>query len=647
MAEFKKLFEPGYIGKLRIKNRVVRAPFNTFFAARDGSVTPRLLNHFKEYAKGGSGLIIVEYAYIDQIASQAGLSQLGIYDDSFIPGLSTLARVIKDNGAKACMQFAHCGRQRFIAKYPMTAPSRVPWELLGDIVPTELTIEEIKEIIKAFGNAARISEQAGFDMVEIHGAHGYLITQFLSPYTNTRGDMYGGSLQNRMRFPLEVADIVRRSVSPGFPVSMRFSGTDYMDKLGKPAITIEESKVFARELEKAGMDVLHVSGGIHEAFSYEAVPMHRPLCFQLHLAEAIKKEVQIPVIASGSITNPQLAEDILKKGQADFISLGRPMVADPWFANKAKEGRPEDIIPCIRCNEGCLVRGVFALRPISCSVNATVGFEGELDIEPAVKVKKVAVVGGGPGGMEAARVAALRGHEVTLYEARDRLGGYLIEASVPEFKKDLISLIDYLSTQVKKLGVKVVLGKEATVQMIKQQGFDAVILATGSTPLIPDIRGIDKKSVMTAIDVLRGKQVGQNVVVAGGSFIGCEIALFLAEAGKKVRIFRVREKDAPWGIEGAEIQFIFEGFFKYGVELHQGLRLEEVIDGGAIFVDRYGKRSNFETDSVVLSLGFVARNDLLKGLEKANIEVYPVGDCVAPRMIYDAIHEGFFTSYRL
>jgi len=458
--------------------------------------------------------------------------------------------------------------------------------------------------------------------------------------------MYGGNLQDRMRFPLEVVDSVRRSVSQDFPVGVRISGTDYMDKLGKPAITIEESKVFARELEKAGIDVIHVSGGNHETRSYECPPMYRPLALHRHLAEAIKKVIHIPVIASGSITNPQLAEDILEKGQGDFISMGRPLLADPCFANKAKEGMPEDITPCIRCNHGCLQWGSDLFRTVSCTVNATLGFEGELDIEPAVKTKKVAVIGGGPGGMEAARVAALRGHEVTLYEKRDRLGGYLIEASVPEFKKDLISLIDYLSTQVKKLGVKVILEKEATVQMIKQQGFDAVVLATGGTPLVPDIRGIDKKSVMTAVDVLRGEQVGQNVVVAGGGFVGCEVALFLAETGKRVQIIELLE-DVALGMGEAEQQFIFEEFSKYRVKTNLGLRLEEVIDGGVIAADRYGKRYNFEADSVVLALGLVARGDLLEGLEKANIAVYPVGDCVEPRKIYDAIHEGFFAGYRL
>lgn len=624
------------MGKLKLKNRVVEAPMLTRFGALDGSVTQRVLNHYKERAKGGTGLIIVEFAYIDRIASQTAHCQLGIYDASLLPGLSTLARVIKDNGAKACIQIVHGGRQRFIAQYPMVAPSRVPWELLGDIVPTELSIEEIKEIVKAYGNAAKLAEQAGFDMVEIHGGHGYLITQFLSARTNKRGDMYGGSLQNRMRFALEVVASVKKNVSRDFPVGMRISVAEYLEN----GITIDESIVLARDLEKAGLDVIHASGGIHERTSWEVSPMLRPLALHRNLIGAVKKVVRIPVIASGSIATAQLAEDILEKGQADFVSFARPLLADPWLANKAREGRPEDIAPCIRCNDGCF------RKTASCTVNTVAGFDGEYDIKPAENVKKVAVIGGGPGGMEAARVAALRGHDVTLYEERDRLGGALIEASVPDFKKDLVRLIDYLSTQMKKLGVKVLLEKEATMPTIKRQGYDAVVLATGARSFVPHIKGIDKKSVATSIDVLRGKKVGKNVVVAGGSFIGCEIALFLAQGGSKVRIFKVRD-DVPLEMERGEQEVVFEGFAKYGVEFNQGLRLQEVLDGAAIFVDKYGKKRKVEADSVILALGFVPRTDLLEGLEKANIAVYPVGDCVEPRKIYEAIHEGFFAGYRL
>ena len=675
MTTFEKLFESGYIGNLKLKNRIIQAPMYTAFASRDGSVNPRLLKYYRERAKGGTGLIIVESSTIDDKASGWGLCIVSVSDDSYTSGLSTLARTIQDNGAKACIQLNHVGRQRLVTgKTPSVAPSRVPWGVMGSppIFPAELTIEGVKEIVESFGNAARIAERAGFDMVEIHGGHGYLITQFLSLYTNRRGDIYGGTLSDRMRFALEVVESVRKNVSKDFPVGMRISGSEYMEG----GITIEDSIVFARELEKAGIDTIHVSGGIHDTGSYEISPMYRPIAVHRNLAESIKKAIKIPVIASGSIISPHIAEDILGKGHGDFISLARPLLADPWWAHKARKGKDEDIAPCIRCME-CLARGETLGRATTCTVNFSAGFEGEYDIKPADKANQIAVIGSGPGGMEAARVAALKGHDVILYEKSGHLGGRLNALS--ELFIEIASLVDYLSTQVKKSGVKVVTGKEANVQMIQQHGFDAVILATGRKPVIPDIRGIDKPSVITVDNLLKGKDIGQNVVVIGGGLIGCETAYLLALAGKLYGISKHR-KMLPRNVEhpltrllidrklpaslrkniriiepsenvAADIdkqtkQVILEGFEKWGIQTNTGLRLDEVIDEGVIAIDRYGEKRRFEADSVILT-GFAPDNTLLEEFEKANIPAYPVGDCVEPRKIYDAIHEGFLTGYRL
>lgn len=643
MVKFERLFEPGYIGKLRMKNRIIRAPMWTGFATRDGSVTQRLLDYHREGAKGGAGLVIVEFAYPDDKGSQSLVCQLGIYDEQCIPGLSTLARVIKDNGAKAGIQICHCGRRRFVKKPPIVvAPSRTPWTVWGEtIVPDELTLEQIREIVATFGNAAKIAERSGFDMLEIHGAHGYLITQFLSPITNMRNDIYGGKLSNRMRFPLEVVESIRKNVGQGFPISIRINATEY----SSDGITIEESKTLAKELEKAGVSAIHVSAGSLVTTS-SMVPMHRPLAFTVPWAEEIKRVVHIPVIAGGSITNPQLAEEILTEGKADFVSLARPLLADPYYPQKALEGRPEDIRPCIRCNEGCVVRGVSIGGAVCCTVNPTAGFEKDFDLRPAAQPKKVAVIGGGPGGMEAARVAALRGHFVTLYEERDRLGGALLEASVPEFKKDLRGLIHYFSTQMSKLGVKLVLRKRATVEVLNGEGFDAVVLAAGSQSLIPDIPGIKKQLVTPATEILKGKQTGQNVIVVGGGLVGCEVALHLAAQRKKVSIIEELGGIAL-GVDGDIQKFLFEGFSQHGIQIRLGLRLIEVSDDGLIAVDRSWQKHNLTANSVVLAMGFEPRNSLLKELEKSNMKVFPVGDCVEPRMIYDAIHEGFLVSFKL
>lgn len=674
-TKFTKLFDPAYIGEMKVRNRLVKAATHTGLADQNGYITERQIRFYRDLAIGNVGLIIVGFTYIDNKASKSLDSQISVNSDEYIPGLSRLAATIHENGAKAALQIAHAGNQVFLTTLPVKAPSRVPWERMyarGAPPPEELTFEEIGETVEAFGDAALRATKAGFDMVEVHGAHGYLITGFLSPITNRRADWYGGSLANRMRFLLEVVQNIRSKIGNGYPLGVRLSGSEYREG----GIEINETIEVAKALEKSGVDVLHMSGGIHATESFEVASMYRPFALHVHLAKAIKDVVHIPIIASGSITSPQLAEHILRKGHADFISLARPLFADSFFAKKAEEGRAEDIVPCIRCNE-CKARYVISGQR-SCTVNVSFGSEIELDIKPVAKGRNIAVIGGGPGGMEAARVAALKGHQVTLYESSNRLGGRLSKASV--FLPDIANLINYLSTQLKKLGVKVILGSEATVQTLQGQSFESVILATGAMALLPDIRGIDKQSVMTVEDVLEGKRLGQNVVIVGGGFIGCETALFLTMAGKlygllqyrrmlpqgwvqwitrlllgkvklpsllrkKIRIIEASAEVAS-GIEDGDKEGILEHFSEYGVEINLGLRLEEVIKGGVIAVDRHGKRYNFKADSIVFT-NFAARNDLLDGLKKANLKVHAVGDCVEPRRIYDAIHAGHLAALNL
>ncbi len=640
MSKYPKLFEPGKIGRLEVKNRIVKAPMYTAYAAVDGSVTQRLLDYYREMTLGGTGLVMVEYSYTDNKSSQSQVCQLGIYDRALIPGLSNLARAIKDNGAVAGIQLCHCGRRGRVGKR-VVAPSRLPMVLWGDrLVPDELTTEQIWEIVESFGNSAMYAEQAGFDMVEVHAGHGYLITEFLSAYTNKRNDAYGGSLQDRMRFLIEIVENIRKKVSRGFPLSVRFNATDYL----QGGIDLEEAKVLARELVKAGTDILHVSSGSMVSKS-SVFPMFRPTAFNVPFAAEIKKVVDATVFVGGAITTPEIAEDVLEKGCADFVTMARPILADPYFAQKAREGRAEDIVPCIRCNEGCLARGMALNRAVSCTVNFAAGLEAEYRITPAAAPKKVAVIGGGPGGMEAARVAALRGHKVTLYEKREMLGGNLIEASVPEFKADIRRLTAYLSVQMEKLGVKVNLNTAATPAMISRGGFEAVIVATGSQPLLPDIPGMKKYPALTALDVLRGARVGDSVVVAGGGMVGSEIALYLAQQGKQVQI--IEELPAiALDVEQETKKALMEGIAEHGVKSSCNSRLEEVTkDGVVIYKDR--RKQEIKADTVVIALGFEKQDNLLEKVKKLDIPVYAIGDCVGPRRIYDAMHEGFSAGYRL
>lgn len=633
---FKKILEHGRIGKMEVKHRVIMAPFCTHLASRDGEVTPRMVRYYRERAKGGTGLIIVEYSYIDTKASKSSWCQLGVYDDACIVGLATLAEAIQDYGAKAALQINHCGVRKYIGIPPMVSPSGVAYETsYGRVIPTELTIEEIIEIVKAFGESARRVKQAGFDMVEVHGAHGYLITNFLSRLTNKRTDGYGGSLQNRMRFALEVVENIREKVGNDFPLGVRISAVEYMEN----GITLNESIEFSKTLEKAGVDAIHVSAGNDVTSDRESEPMYYPVAAKVPCAEAIKKAVSIPVIASGSITSPEIAEDILEKGKADFVSLARPLAADPYFVRKVEEGRPEDIRPCIRC---CDCNGRATLwKSIGCSVNATVGKEEEYKIEPVPTPKRVCVVGGGPAGMEAARVAALRGHKVILYEKRKTLGGLLIEASTLKFKKDISKFREYLITQLKNLKVKNV-NEEATAETIEKEGFDEIILATGSYPAVPSVRGSDKSCVVTPIDIIHGKKIGKDIILVGGGVINCEVALYLAEKGKNVRII-TRQYNIARDVDPNTQKAIQHQLQKYDVKVHFGLILEEITDDGIIVTDRHGERTSFGGDTIVFG-SMVSNSRLAQELKRRKIRFISIGDCVEPRRIYSAVHEGYMAA---
>jgi 2,4-dienoyl-CoA reductase-like NADH-dependent reductase (Old Yellow Enzyme family)/thioredoxin reductase len=650
-AMFPKLFERGQIGRLEIKNRVVKAATYGALSNIDGSVTDRMIRYYEEVARGGTGLVIVESASIDDKASKAAPCELGISSIEHIPGLAALAQGICDQGARAALQLTHFGRDNFLGITPAKSASRIPMSMGGlgpfetfadEPVPEELTVEEIHDIVKAFGDAAQRAQTAGFEMVEVHGAHGGLVTNFLSPGTNRRNDMYGGPLQNRMRFLVEVVRSIRKKVGADFPIGVRLSGNDYEPN----GVVIEDTVGVAKVLESIGVDIIHVSGGSHIRGNHLASPMSVPAGHHIREVEAVKRVVHIPVIASGSITTPQLAEEILQSGKADFIALARPLFADPYWPKKAKEGRPEDITPCIRCNDGCQDRSNLRYRPTQCTVNAALNKGDTLAITPADRQRNVAVVGGGPGGMEAARVCALRGHKVTLYEKRS-LGGAMIDASAPEFKADLKRLIDYYVTQLKKLEVEVI-QKEATVDTFKKGNVDAVIVAVGGTPLIPDVPGIGKPIVVVALDVLRKKSpLGQKVLVVGGNMVGAEVGLWLAEQGKEV-IF-VEMLDEFMANVGIFDQLEYhERFAKQKVTIHTGKRLESVVDKGAIVVDKFGRRQEMVADNIVLAVGFAPLTGLREKLEKERgFEVYAIGDCVSPRRIFDAIHEAYLTARKV
>jgi 2,4-dienoyl-CoA reductase-like NADH-dependent reductase (Old Yellow Enzyme family)/thioredoxin reductase len=634
--EFTRLMEPFRLKNLSLRNRIVMAPMLSRLCNPEGIVSQKLIDYYAERARGGAGLIIVEYSYIDDRESKANPGQLGVYSDQLIAGLGDLAEAIQEWGAGAILQICHAGRStsaKYMGRQPI-APSPVP-SYTGEMA-REMTQEEIEAAVESFGEAARRAKIAGFDGVELHGTHGYLMAQFLSPYTNRRADIYG---RDRGLFALQTLERVRSKVGREYPVGYRIAADEFIEG----GITPAETKEFSRRLEEKGIDYLHVSGGLIEVGQHFVIPMYFPQGYLLHLAEGIKKEVKVPVIAVGAIHDPQLAEEALQKEKADLIAMGRALIADPRLPRKIREGRPEDIRPCLRCNQGCASR-VRQNKTQRCAVNTEVGRERTMLIHPVPGPKKVCVIGGGPAGMEAARVLALRGHRVTLMEKEGELGGFLRYAAVPDFKGELRGFLQFLKTQVHKLGVEVLLGRRATLDLIKDHRPDAVVLAAGSTLPVSDIPGAQESFVGNALDVLSGKfQAGGRVVVAGGAAMGCEMAAHLAGWGKKVTVVEMLDELAL-DLEVRARAALFQLMKERGAETLPGWKVEKIEEGRVLLSDRKWNRKEIPADSVILTLGLVSNRELVQPLRENFPAVHVIGDCVEPRKIYQAIHEGSFAA---
>ncbi len=642
MARLEKLFEPVKIGKLQLKNRIVMPALNTKLGTEFGAVSDRMIDFYVERAKGGVSLIVIENTCVDWPVGKAGTNPIRADEWKFVQGLHDLAEAVHLYGTKIATQLQHTGRQGSAMTsaegQQLVAPSAIPCLPTGAEMPRELTIEEIEGLIGKFIFGAAITRTAGFDAVEIHGAHGYLITQFMSPYSNKRTDEYGGNFENRMRFALRIVEGVRAAVGPDFPIIFRLSGDEYIEG----GLTLEDNKLIAQRLESAGVDALSVSSGIYESppwYGRIFPTMGMPEGCNVPLAAEIKRVINIPVIVAGKLGDPLLAEEVLKDGKADLIAIGRPLLADPELPRKAAEGRLDDIRPCLYCNEAC-AGSIANFWRISCQVNPALGKEREYEIKPAAKIKRVLVVGGGPAGMEAARVAALRGHEVTLYEKGNSLGGQLAPASAPRFKQSIKRLAEYLKRQIEKVNVKVELGREVNPELIKKLKPDVVILATGASHLVPDIPGVGLEKVATASEILLGKkEAGDRVVVVGGGEVGAELAWFLAEQGKKVTIIEM--------LYGVAIDMnLFSRFYlldkmaELGIEVLANTTAGEITDKGVVAVDISGDKRVIEADTVVLATGFKSNSELADKLRGKIPGVYAIGDCAEPHKIWGAIHGG-------
>jgi len=544
-------------------------------------------------------------------------------------------------GARVSVQLAHTGAQGALqannGELPIS-PSGIPDPVIvaqdPRAIPRTLSLDEIKELIEFFAMAAFRAQMAGFDAVDLHGCHGYLMTQFLSPLTNKRTDLYGGDVTGRTRFITDIIKRIKNLAGPDFPVIVRLNGDDFT----QDGLNQDDYKAIALLLAQAGADAINVSAGTYVSMDRILPPEYHARGFLVPLAEGIKKAVNIPVMASHRITSLEMAEEILQQGKADLVCMGRALIAEPHLVKKTKEGRPEDINHCIYCNYCCT--RVLTFSKVRCAVNPEAGREGKYRLNKAEQSKKVLVVGGGPGGMEAARVSALRGHDVTLIDKNEKLGGLMLASSGPSFKQEHRDSMEYFSTQVKKAGVKIELGKKVTPEVVKNINPEVVILATGSSTVIPDIPGIEGKNVVTAIDVLTGKkEVGERVTIAGGGLVGCETAAYLVEEkGKKVVLVEMLD-DIALDLDLISKMVLIEKLGADGVEILTKMKITEITDKGVVCLDPNQKSSTIESDSVVLALGLKARKELAGALRGEVAELYEIGDCVEPRNIHDAIDE--------
>ncbi len=641
-----KLFEPGRIGKLNVKNRIMMAPMGLGGALvePDGRLSQQAIDYYTARARGGTGLIVTGLAYvsreIEKLPDTPFMHRFTVDNRMYIARLNQLADAVHDYGTKIAVQLtAGVGRvagAAFAREGGAVAPSALPCFWDPSITARALTTEEVERLVQTFEVAARVVSSAGIDAVELHGHEGYLFDQFKTALWNRRTDKYGGDLEGRLRFSLEVIEAIKRGAGDDFPIIYRFGLKHYLDG-GRE---VEEGLEIARRLEAAGVAALDVDAGCYETWYWAHPPTFQPPGCMVDMAEMARKVVNIPVIAVGKLGYPELAERVLQEGKADFIMLGRALLADPDWANKVKGGRLDDICPCIGCHEGCFAR-IGAGKYLSCAVNPTTGMERELTIKPAEKKKSVLVVGGGPSGMEAARIAALRGHKVTLWEKDNALGGNLIPAATPDFKQDYRKLIDYLSIQIEKLGVATELKKEATLEQIQKMEPEVVFIATGSTPIIPEIPGTEKEKVATATDVLLDrKQAGESVAVIGGGLVGCETALHLAQKGKKVTIVEILDSVAR-DMFPANRMHLLKMLADTNVKILTETSVAEIMDDNVVLVDKYGRKNKLENDTVVLALGLKSNRRLEEALKDKVSEIYVIGDCVEPRKVINAIWEGF------
>lgn len=637
---FSHVLSPLSIGKLTLKNRFVVPPMGSFLA-EDGHVSQRQIAYYSARAQGGFGLIIVEYTSVDP-EGLAGAEQIRLWDDSYIPGHRRLTDEIHKTDALIFCQLQHAGRETMSA---ITGKQTVGASALTSPtfreMPRELSTEEVYRVIDKFVQAAVRAQKAGYDGIELHGAHQYLIAQFMSAFSNKRFDEFGGSFRNRMNFPVKIIQGIKEQCGQDFPVSIRISAKEIVSG-GRE---LEESRLAAKLLEEAGADIISVSMGGFGAKQHNIPPQAVQVGFNAANAAYIKKELNVPVMVAGRINNPYIAEDIIKSGSADLVGLGRTSLADPEFPVKTLEGRIDEIIPCVACLQRCVSPAGGAMigmdewdNGVSCTYNPFTGKEGLLKIESAEQPKRIAIVGAGPAGLESAWVAAKRGHDVTVFEKKEKPGGQIVPGSVPPYKQELIKAVQAYHTLGLKYGVNYQFGVEATPELVTD--FDEVVLATGGISLRPNFTGIDEADVIDAVDALEGKApVGQNVLIVGGGLVGAELADLLGEHNHDVTVLEMKADIAT--DNNMEVKFmLMDRLSKHGVNIITSAEVKSLAQNRVTY-EKHDEEVTLEGfDSIILAVGMQSFNPLEETLKETGKPIHVIGDAKKTQMITEAVYDG-------
>lgn len=637
MSNYPNLFSPIKIGTMEVKNRLFLAPMGTAFGEyRVHKPTKKMADYYAARAAGGTGLIIVEQS----VVQQRGLWSLnggGLWSDEFVPGWKMVVDRVHEAGGKIIIQVGHLGRstiESFNGGLKPVAPSAVPDHFLDNEVD-ELTLEDIDELKEDFRNAFRRCKEAGFDGIEIHCTHGYMLASFLSGRSNKRTDKYGGTLEGRLKLPIEVIQLARQELGKDYPIIARLAATE-----ANGGRSLEETRVVAKALVEAGLDGLDISSGSYSELDWEIPPSYFSYAMNMENIEQIKKAVSVPILASGRITEPRLAEQLIAEGRCDMVGINRAGIADPEWGNKASSGNTESIrrcIGCVRC-----IDAVFS-GALRCTVNPLVGKEEERIVTPAEKKKNILVVGGGPVGLESAILAAKRGHKVTLVEKQRKLGGQINSAAVPPHKYEMGSLITTQIYEAEKLGITIQTGVHVDLDYLQKAEADEVILAVGARHTVPNIKGIQQTFVTTAIDILEGKaHAGKKVVIIGGNLIGCETAEFLGEYGKEITLLEMT------GEIGADLAIVpkphtLKRIASLGVNLLTDAKVMEVTPEGTVLYDCQGQELVLEqVDTVVLAAGMRPNNELCDAALSLGKPVHVLGDaCGVSRVMenLDMVYE--------